>query len=1368
MLQICRSEDGQVTEVDVSVWDLERLENLEYFLEEKSGVPHDAILAYLSDGRRLKEENIRDLAGVQDQTIYIFNKRYLDLDLNQTLRELWVEPALQSPVEDSIASTPPFRISQFAASYLHSAHAHNEHIKHTLSSLNYQHSALRIASGALDLHALAIADVFEGIAHVVEREILRQSGLLAGLDADLEIVGRVAIHKEFMSPAVRKAMEVGDRGRPLGDYVSRVKMRQVADSCTKTHEELRVRFRQAQEAMSRLNQGTDEVRAAVTDQNLLEDAGACARRSQEVFDKIVEINSLAERSNSAPERLLQDFRQLDTTLRSELQFITKVKNSSTEHCIVTLRHISALNNDLVELPPLLSNLQQGLKAKTSFSHIQRLHNMLYAYGATVVEIVRRKEFARFFYRRAQSILEVMAKLSANERKRRQVYRGEVHGQLPFETRGMDDPVPSIDFSPTGSPDSPYSLERADVDGLLKVLDDIEHFAQTSQDPAALGSVREARAGLEKLIAKMDSLESSFDRIAERSLLSASRLSNHRRRSTDADIELEIQVQELRQAQAEQDATFQNQRSALEAEIAQLRNSLQMSETARSQVERDLHSVKAQLDSESTSRRILEERNAELSSDADGHRESLARALAEATEQTKAAEIVRQELAQVHAEFKHVKAVEKQHSDKLAFLLEEQALTLTRLEEARARGEDLEMQIQAARVESDEVKCALVESGKEKDRLLRVQASEHDRLMRDHIAEADGDRAVLEHQFSELKAALEDTERQLKDARAQAEMALADTVGLREELQRVEHELREAQHVERVLRDDIRDGRASQSNYEQKLEDSSRLVAQFLDVALAFRDSHVKAMLAAQVMSSHPGANKMSNNSNLADSSVSPGRHSIINHLGEPPPIDPSDPAAALEALRAFDHDHFQEVINKAGSTIRKWQKQCKEYRERAKGKISFRNFAKGDLALFLPTRNSVSKPWAAFNGVSSISCSGTGGQALTPKIPLRSVAVVSFPHYFLQASGHFAEQLKTREWIVARITSITERVVDHKTPSTNPYGLGDGVKYYMLEVEDWTQPAYPSKRRESRKVSSEVQESVIPPVREASPLPPPENEVEDSFSATRPPTSRLFPGRTRANSSPTAGPSSLSRLLAQAGPNEAAPEANIAAMVLKPRSPSPAASQPPPPSPPQPDSIPRAQGSHGRSPLRPGSRASRVSTSSRLSRGHIPFGSTSTAAKAIATTAISEQAVAGAHSPGDVISIMNGRSQGSSIPSPEESPTEGMSHLVTHRRRTTSYHVTPRPVTSALSTTLNASSPFFGTGTGTGTGSGVSASSRLASLASSWGAAFGRRKKLEPPENVVTSPTEATATLNAISPRHVLGNTSPILESPSNSTSEYS
>ena len=115
-----------------------------------------------------------------------------------------------------------------------------------------------------------------------------------------------------------------------------------------------------------------------------------------------------------------------------------------------------------------------------------------------------------------------------------MYRGEVHGQLPFDTKGMDNPVPAIDFSPSGSTDSTYSLERGDVDGwisfclnwlvahahdpsgLLRVLDDLEQFARSSNDHAAINAVRESRSALEKLVNKMDSLEIGFDRIAERS------------------------------------------------------------------------------------------------------------------------------------------------------------------------------------------------------------------------------------------------------------------------------------------------------------------------------------------------------------------------------------------------------------------------------------------------------------------------------------------------------------------------------------------------------------------------------------------------------------------------------------------------------------------------------------------------------------------------------------------------------------------------------------------------------------------------------------------------------------------------------------
>ncbi|TFY62704.1 hypothetical protein EVJ58_g3689 [Rhodofomes roseus] len=1033
MIQLCRAEDGKTVDLADSVWDLEREVNLERLLEEKAGIYQGDGLAYLSDGRRLTKDNVRDIAGVEDQcaiqTIYVFNKRYLDLDMQEVLSELQEEPTLQPPVEGTYVNT-------LATSYEHAARQHHDQVQRTLASMHYQHSAIRIASGVLDLHVLAIADVSEGVTAAAQREVDRQAALLGGLDADLEIVARVHVHKEFVSLAMRKAMNVGERSRTLGDYVSRVKMRQVADSCIRTHDDLKERLQQSQEVMSRLNDGAHEVREFVNQQSPLEEAEICVKRAQEALDGIAEYHSAQQIPSSQFEKAVHDLRHCDAVLRGQVETMATLKNSHTEGCILALRQISALNHELIELRQLLTSLQGGLKAKTSFSHIQRLHSMLYAYGATVIEIVRRKEFARFFYQRAQSILEVMAKLSASERKRRQLYRGDVHGQLPFETRGMDDPVPTIDFSPTGPLDLPYSLERPDID------------------------------------------------------------------ATEEDIDLEIQVQELREAQAQRELSFQNERQALEHELAELRSSLQAESAARDHLERDLHSAKAQLESETTSRRILEERNGDLSSDANRHRDVLSRALSEATEQAKAAEIARQELAQVRAEFKHVKAIEKQNSDRLNKLLEEQTSSLRRLEEARARGEDLEAQIREARTESDEVKRSLAEAAREKDRLLRIQATEHDRVIRDHIAEADGDRAVLEHQFSELKVALEDAGRQLKDVRAQAEMAQADAVGLREELQRVEHNLREAQHIEHVLREDLRVGRVSQSEYEQRLENSSRLVAQLLDVALAFRESHLKALAAAQAMASHPVANKASNSAALTDSAISPGRLSILSLLHiEPSPIDPSDPATALEALRAFDHDHFLEAINKAGSTIRKWQKQCKEYRERAKGKISFRNFAKGDLALFLPTRNSVSKPWAAFNGASS---------------PFSHL--VSFPHYFLQATGHLAEQLKTREWIVARITSITERVVDHKDPSTNPYGLGDGVKYYMLEVEDWTQPAYPSKRRDSaRKVSTEVKESTSPPL----PSPPiPEASTLPVLAF------------------PSAGPSTAARIVIGAGEYTRGPEAS--------------------------------------------------------------------------------------------------------------------------------------------------------------------------------------------------------------------------------------
>jgi autophagy-related protein 11 len=47
---------------------------------------------------------------------------------------------------------------------------------------------------------------------------------------------------------------------------------------------------------------------------------------------------------------------------------------------------------LVGLSGDFTLLQASLDSKGSFSDIERLHNVVYAYGATMVEAVRRKEF----------------------------------------------------------------------------------------------------------------------------------------------------------------------------------------------------------------------------------------------------------------------------------------------------------------------------------------------------------------------------------------------------------------------------------------------------------------------------------------------------------------------------------------------------------------------------------------------------------------------------------------------------------------------------------------------------------------------------------------------------------------------------------------------------------------------------------------------------------------------------------------------------------------------------------------------------------------------------------------------------------------
>jgi hypothetical protein len=111
------------------------------------------------------------------------------------------------------------------------------------------------------------------------------------------------------------------------------------------------------------------------------------------------------------------FRLLDQAQQaiqsSSLSHLTLIKNAYTRHVLLALKRVGEVNADLVRIPDLLRLLgmatgmptshsttipmeeREIMKGKNSFSHIERLHGMVYAYGVTVVEVVRRKEFCEF-------------------------------------------------------------------------------------------------------------------------------------------------------------------------------------------------------------------------------------------------------------------------------------------------------------------------------------------------------------------------------------------------------------------------------------------------------------------------------------------------------------------------------------------------------------------------------------------------------------------------------------------------------------------------------------------------------------------------------------------------------------------------------------------------------------------------------------------------------------------------------------------------------------------------------------------------------------------------------------------------------------
>ncbi|PGH18044.1 hypothetical protein AJ79_00670 [Helicocarpus griseus UAMH5409] len=413
----------------------------------------------------------------------------------------------------------------------------------------------------------------------------------------------------------------------------------------------------------------------------------------------------------------------------------------------------------------------------------------------------------------------------------------------------------------------------------------------------------------------------------------------------------------------------------------------------------------------------------------------------------------------------VKAVE--------ILSEGLAIHATGADEAAAKANDenksLTEKLEQMETEIDRLKASLTAEETEKSRLQTTLSEETLRLsaIKSELEDERGQLRTLRSKFSAgetgsevLKERVAEEERKVATLTEKLAVAESRTHGFEEEIRNWQRKVEGLEIAAQHNHSRLHTKGVWAKELSEKLYSHAEQLTQILQ-QLGFTIIRQDDNMVVQRTS------KVNNNSSVLGESVSSPSASLAIH--DPKLLqwaDTKDPeeeqtnyTAFITAVNQFSIEVFGEAVVKRVKDIetlaRKWQKEARGYREKSHRfqsesheKIAYRSFKEGDLALFLPTRNQAIRSWAAFN--------------------------VGAPHYFLREQE--AHKLHTRDWLLARISKIEERVVDlsksmngtnpdrrsiteasdgASMDDDNPFELSDGLRWYLLDASE-EKPGAPS------------------------------------------------------------------------------------------------------------------------------------------------------------------------------------------------------------------------------------------------------------------------------------------------------------------------
>ncbi|KAJ9114014.1 hypothetical protein QFC22_005834 [Naganishia vaughanmartiniae] len=776
-----------------------------------------------------------------------------------------------------------------------------------------------------------------------------------------------------------------EKRRTLADYVNYGRMKVVRDNCRKIYDDHQTQYAAITQDLFTLQSSTEQIMRSID--------GLSPQVEQEVAFLLAEAEAVVDEARMLvvedPDVHWQSLRALDATMRGLVVAMTNLKNDFCLQLHIHLHSISLQQSTIAHISGTMSSLELALLSTRSsatsassgkmsgFTHLDRLRNMLSAYLDTSLEILWRQSLSQVLEAKTSGFTESLAGFLAMERKRRRVFEQAELTLLPpdinvFARHVAGAPSPTPDG---GTPDFEFSVR-----GGFEELRD-RHITRT--DLEILVSTVDA---LKQDPALVPYLATSQDNVLDRAINKLKNLMD----------DMDLSILQLETLWAEKPAipSFTSDRPQ-DGELARL---TQEYAAMQSSHERLLQQV------QDTEQRPMANDSG----------------LAEENES------LHQQIAQLQVELHHRQSLHEQDLARMQQLEADRSQILQGLSDARNDEETLAARLVGLQAELDSVVSALNQTRSERDQLADDSAHVVESAVEARLEELQGDRLQLQEQSAALLVEIE----QVKSTHHSHLESLQnrhgrEVDGLKAELGMAKAQAKESQRGKVDLLQDLSVIKADLAAVRDELRSAGEFNMSVIKLASKYHDCIARLHAAIQ------------------SSATISGSTSAL--------LKPPDPAGAvvttatdgqsllqqeLDTLQGYDLDAFTDAVNRTMSLVKKWQKSCRSYRDRAKDKLAFSNFARGDLALFLPTRNATAKSWAAFN--------------------------ISSPHHFLRVASHptLDEQVKNREWIVARITKIDEDVVETTLrPDSNPYGLAEGIRYYSLSVEPYTPSSIAKLRR---------------------------------------------------------------------------------------------------------------------------------------------------------------------------------------------------------------------------------------------------------------------------------------------------------------------